>query len=106
MSRTRAITAATALGAFLLLGIGSAQAADNAAVAGHGSNGSVVSNWGSGNVLGSVTGNGNSAQQTATGSGGSNQNNTTAVADNSGDVGAEQGNLNFLHTVHYAPAAG
>lgn len=105
MSRTRAITAATALGAFLLLGIGSAQA-DNGAGSDNGSNSSVVSNWGSGNVLGSVTGNGNSSQQTATGSGGSNQNNTNAVAGNSGVVGAEQGNVNFLHAVHYAPAAG
>ncbi|MDH6111273.1 hypothetical protein P3T36_003297 [Kitasatospora sp. MAP12-15] len=100
MSRTRALTAIAALGAFLVIGIGSAQA-DNAAGSDNGSNSSVVSNWGSGNVVGSVTGNGNAAQQTATGSGGSNENNTTAVAGNSGGVGALQGNLNFRHEVHY-----
>lgn len=103
MSRTRALTAATVLGAFLILGIGSAQADDGAA-ADNGSNSSVVSNWGSGNVVGSVTGNANSSQQTATGSGGSNQNTTNEVVSNSGVVGSEQGNLNFLHAVHYAPA--
>jgi hypothetical protein len=105
VSRTRALTAVTALGAFLLLGIGSAQA-DNGAGASNGSNSSVVSNWGSGNVVGSVTGNGNASQQTATGSGGSNQNNTTGVAGNDGNVAAEQGNLNYLHAVHYLPLGG
>ncbi|MFI9269562.1 hypothetical protein ACIGXM_02365 [Kitasatospora sp. NPDC052896] len=100
MSRTRALTALTALGAFLLLGIGSAQA-DDGAGAGNGSNASVVSDWGSGNVVGSVTGNGNHSQQTATGGGGSNQNDSVGVAGNSGNVGTLQGNLNFLHSVRW-----
>ncbi|MFE0458065.1 hypothetical protein ACFW1A_02230 [Kitasatospora sp. NPDC058965] len=105
MSRTRALTAITALGAFLVLGIGSAQA-DNGSGAANNSNAGVVSNWGSGNVVGSVTGNNNGAQQVATGSGGSNQNNSALVAGNSGTVGALQGNLDYLHAVHGVPAAG
>jgi hypothetical protein len=94
VSRTRALTAATALGALLVLGIGSAQAVDNAATAGGGSNSTTVTNWGSGNIVGSVTGNSNGAQQVGTGSGASNQNNTTLVNGASGNVSATQGNTN------------
>ncbi len=104
MSRTRTLTALATLGAFLVIGIGTAQA-DNGAGSAGGSNSSVVSNWGSGNLVGSVSGNGNAAQQTATGAGGSNQNNTTGVAGNAGGVAAVQGNVNYLHLVHF-PIAG
>jgi len=100
VSRIRAVAAVTALGAFLLAGIGTAQA-DNGAGAEHNSNSSVVSNIGSGNIVGSVHGNGNASQQTATGSGGSNQNNSLGVAGNSGGVGTVQGNGNLSHKVYY-----
>jgi hypothetical protein len=89
VSRTRALTAATALGALLLLGIGSAQAAD-----GGGTNTTTVTNWGSGNIAGSVAGNANGAQQVGTGSGASNQNNTSLVNGASGNVTSTQGNTN------------
>ena len=100
MSRMRTVAVVTALGAFLLAGIGTAQADNGAAAADH-ANSSVVSTIGSGNIVGGVHGNANGSQQTATGSGGSNQNNTTGVAGNSGGVGALQGNGNFSHQVYY-----
>ncbi|MFG2825579.1 hypothetical protein ACGFX4_39895 [Kitasatospora sp. NPDC048365] len=100
MSRIRAVAAVTALGAFLLAGIGTAQA-DNGAGADNGSNASVVSNTGSGNIVGGVLGNAAAAQQSATGSGGSNQNNNLGAAGNSGGVGAVQGNGNLAHHVYY-----
>ncbi|MGW6917374.1 hypothetical protein ACWGB8_26610 [Kitasatospora sp. NPDC054939] len=100
MSRIRTAATVTALGAFLLLGAGTAQA-DNGAGAGQHSNSSVVSNVGSGNIVGGVNGNAVGSQQTATGSGGSNQANTTAVAGNSGNVGALQGNGNLAAHVFY-----
>lgn len=100
MSRIRAVAAVTALGAFLLVGVGTAQA-DNGAGAAHNSNSSVVSNTGSGNIVGSVHGNGNASQETATGSGGSNQNNSASVTGNSGGIGAVQGNGNLSHKVYY-----
>lgn len=100
MSRIRAVAAVTALGAFLLVGVGTAQA-DNGAGAEHNSNSSVVSNTGSGNILGGIHGNGNATQQTATGSGGSNQNNSLGVAGNSGGIGAIQGNGNLSDKVYY-----
>ncbi|MED7954547.1 hypothetical protein [Streptomyces sp. BE303] len=94
MSRIRAAAAVTALGAFLLAGIGTAHA-DNGAGADHHSNSSVVNNTGSNNIIGNVHGNVVTTQQTATGSGASNQNNGLAVAGNSGNVGALQGNGNL-----------
>ncbi|MFB7666813.1 hypothetical protein ACFC1R_23160 [Kitasatospora sp. NPDC056138] len=100
MSRIRAAAVATTLGAFLLAGIGTAQA-DNGAGAEHHSNGSVVSNVGSGNVVGSVDGNGNGSQQSATGSGGGNQNNSLGVAGNAGAVGGLQGNGDLAHHVYH-----
>ncbi|MFI6446375.1 hypothetical protein [Kitasatospora sp. NPDC050543] len=100
MSRIRTVAAVTALGAFLLAGVGTAQA-DNGAGSDHHANSSVVSNVGSGNIVGGVHGNGNAAQQTATGSGGSNQNNTLGVAGNSGGVGVAQGNGNLSDEVYY-----
>ncbi|MEV7772773.1 hypothetical protein [Kitasatospora sp. NPDC086791] len=102
MSRIRAAAAVTALGAFLLVGFGAATAhADNGAVAVDHSNGSVVGNTGSGNIIGNVTGSVVNTQQTATGSGGSNQNNGLAVAGNGGNIGALQGNGNVDARVYY-----
>ncbi|MER7766014.1 hypothetical protein [Kitasatospora sp. NPDC096140] len=75
--------------------------ADNGAGAAGGSNAGVVSNVGTGNVFGGVDGNYVSTQQTATGSGASNQNNTLAVKDNAGAVLAGQGNKNV--NVIFAP---
>ncbi|MFF7994165.1 hypothetical protein ACFZDG_30825 [Kitasatospora xanthocidica] len=84
----------------LLVGAGAA-VADNGASAAAGSNAGVVSNVGTGNVFGGVDGNYVSTQQTATGSGASNQNNTLAVKDNAGAVLAGQGNKNV--NVIFAP---
>ncbi|GHH70132.1 hypothetical protein ACFRKE_19775 [Kitasatospora indigofera] len=100
MSRIRAVAAVTALGAFLLAGIGTAQA-DNGAGSEQHSNSSVVSSVGSGNIVGGVHGNAAGSQQSATGSGGSNQGNSTAVAGNAGAVGALQGNGNLAAKVYY-----
>ncbi|MFJ2865047.1 hypothetical protein [Kitasatospora sp. NPDC087314] len=100
MSRIRA-AAATALGAFLLVGFGAASAhADNGAGALDHSNSSVVNNNGSANVVGNVNGNVVITQQTATGSGASNQNNGLAAAGNAGNIGALQGNGNLDAQVH------
>ncbi|MFF7990363.1 hypothetical protein ACFZDG_11300 [Kitasatospora xanthocidica] len=102
MSRIRAAAAVTALGAFLLVGVGAATAhADNGAGAIDHSNGSVVSNVGSGNIIGNVHGNVVNTQQTATGSGASNQNNGLAVTGNGGNIGALQGNGNVDARVYY-----
>lgn len=94
MSRIRTAAAAATLGALLLLGTGAAHADNGAGAAGN-SHSSVVSNTGSGNIVGGVLGNAVGSQQTATGSGGSNQNNTLAAAGNGGDIGALQGNGNL-----------
>ncbi|MFE7560214.1 hypothetical protein [Kitasatospora sp. NPDC057500] len=91
MSRIRTAAAVTALGAFLLAGVGTAHA-DNGAGADHQSTSGVVSNTGSNNVLGNVVGNVTGTQQTATGSGAGNQANTLAVSGNAGSVGVLQGN--------------
>ncbi|MER7750739.1 hypothetical protein [Kitasatospora sp. NPDC097643] len=102
MSRIRAAAAVTALGAFLLVGVGAATAhADNGAGAVDHSNSSVVNNTGSNNVIGNVHGNVVNTQQTATGSGASNQNNGLAAAGNGGTIGALQGNGNFDARVYY-----
>ncbi|MFJ8625855.1 hypothetical protein ACIRD3_23825 [Kitasatospora sp. NPDC093550] len=89
------------LAAGLLLAGAGAAAADNGAGAAAGSNAGVVSNAGTGNVFGGVDGNYVSTQQTATGSGASNQSNTLAVKDNAGAVLAGQGNKNI--NVVFAP---
>ncbi|GAA2834616.1 hypothetical protein RMN57_18245 [Kitasatospora sp. CM 4170] len=102
MSRIRAAAAVTALGALLLVGVGAATAhADNGAGADHLSNSGVVSNTGSNNVIGGVVGNVVNTQQTATGSGASNQNNGLAVTGNAGNIGALQGNGNLAADVFY-----
>ncbi|MER5861993.1 hypothetical protein [Kitasatospora sp. NPDC002040] len=100
MARTRTtrlvglLVAAPLAAGLLLVGAGAA-AADNGALAGDGSNSSVVSNVGSGNIFGTVTGNYNQTQQVATGSGASNQNNNFQVKDNTGFIFSDQGNRDF-----------
>lgn len=99
MKRTLGTLAVAPLAAGLLfLGAGAA-AADNGADATNGSTStatttstSTTSNSGSGNVIGGVDGNYNATQQSANGSGASNQNNTAGVKDNGGVVVIEQGN--------------
>lgn len=95
MSRMRTFTAFTVLAAFMCLGIGTASA-DNAATASTSSNASVVSDYGTGNIGGHVDGNASFSQQTGVGGGASNANSTAGVKDNSGTVGAVQGNSNRL----------
>ncbi|MFD7584115.1 hypothetical protein ACFV84_01565 [Kitasatospora sp. NPDC059811] len=92
---------AAPLAAGLLLAGAGAAAADNGAGAAAGSNAGVVSNVGTGNVFGGVDGNYISTQQTATGAGASNQNNTLAVKDNAGTILAGQSNKNI--NVVFAP---
>ncbi|MFJ8474969.1 hypothetical protein [Kitasatospora sp. NPDC094011] len=92
---------AAPLAAGLLLAGAGAAAADSGAGAAAGSNAGVVSNTGSGNVFGGVDGNYVSTQQTATGSGASNQSNTLASKDNAGNILAGQGNKNI--NVIFAP---
>ncbi|MET8546026.1 hypothetical protein ABZW03_36155 [Kitasatospora sp. NPDC004799] len=102
MSRLRAAAAVTALGALLLVGFGAAAAhADDGAGAADHANGSVVSGTGSGNVIGTVHGNVVNTQQTATGSGASNQHNGLAVAGNGGQVGGVQGHRGVDARVYY-----
>ncbi|MGV9266483.1 hypothetical protein ACWDRR_17695 [Kitasatospora sp. NPDC003701] len=99
--RLAGLLVAAPLAAGLLLAGAGAAAADNGALANDGSNSGVVSNVGTGNVFGSVDGNYVSTQQTATGSGASNQANTLAVKDNSGTILAAQSNKNF--NIVFAP---
>lgn len=101
MKRTLGTLVAAPIAAGLLfLGAGIA-AADNGADNNNGSTStqtttttstSTTSNTGSGNVSGGVDGNYNATQQSATGSGATNQNNTAGVKDNGGVVVIEQGN--------------
>lgn len=99
MKRTLGTLAAAPVAAVvLLLGAGAAFA-DNGADANNGSTSnstttstSTTSNSGSGNVSGGVDGNYNATQQSATGSGANNQNNTAGVKDNGGVVVIQQGN--------------
>ncbi|WP_406282516.1 hypothetical protein [Embleya sp. NBC_00896] len=90
----------------LFLGAGAAFAdGGNGTVGDNGSTASTTTssttNSGSGNVLGGVDGNYNATQQSATGSGASNQNNTAGVNGNSGVVVVDQGNGNTaLHGWH------
>ncbi|MFF7635681.1 hypothetical protein ACFZB9_21395 [Kitasatospora sp. NPDC008050] len=98
-----ALAAAPLTAGLLLAGAGAAFA-DNVAGSGDGSNSSVVSDTGSGNIFGGVDGNYNATQQTATGNGASNQNNTLGVKGNSGLVLADQSNKN-LH-IDFAPIGG
>ncbi|MFJ7912164.1 hypothetical protein [Kitasatospora sp. NPDC096204] len=93
MSRIRAAAAVTVLGAFLLVGFGAATAhAGNGAGPADHSGAGVVSNAGSGNIVGNVHGTVVNTQQTATGSGAGNQHNGLAVTGNSGSVGVQQSN--------------
>lgn len=94
MSRFRALAALAVLGVFAVTGMGTAHAATSSH-AHKTSNGSVVGLTGSGNLVGPVHGNADGSQQTATGSTGSNQNNTSAAAGHSGKVAAFQGNGNL-----------
>ncbi|MBD0669391.1 hypothetical protein [Streptomyces sp. CBMA156] len=85
----------------LLIGAGAAVADDGAGAesgSGSGSNAGVASNTGTGNVFGGVDGNYVSTQQTATGAGASNQDNTLAVKDNTGNVqsGQDSKNVNVV----------
>ncbi|WP_329496270.1 hypothetical protein [Kitasatospora herbaricolor] len=107
-TRHLGLLAALPIAAALLLAGSGAAAADNGALAGDSSNSSVVSNIGSGNIFGSVDGNYNATQQTATGSGASNQNNTLGVKDNAGLVLADQSNknLNVYFNPVFVPAFG
>ncbi|MGW1172697.1 hypothetical protein ACWD4P_03100 [Kitasatospora sp. NPDC002543] len=90
--RTAGLLLAGPLAAGLLLAGAGAAAADDGAAAEPGSDTGVVSNTGTGNAFGGVDGNYVSTQQTATGPGASNQDNTLAVKDNGGTVQAGQGN--------------
>ncbi|SOB83051.1 hypothetical protein [Streptomyces sp. 1331.2] len=99
--RVAGLLLAGPLAAGLLLAGAGAAVADNGAGAAGGSNAGVVSNTGTGNVFGGVDGNYVSNQQTATGSGASNQSNTLAAKDNAGAILAGQGNKNV--NVIFAP---
>ncbi|GAB2687878.1 hypothetical protein [Kitasatospora kifunensis] len=98
-----ALAAAPLTAGLLLAGAGAAFA-DDVAGSNDGSNSSVVSNKDSGNIFGGVDGNYNATQQTATGSGASNQNNTLGVKGNSGQVFADQANKNL--DIVFAPIGG
>jgi hypothetical protein len=92
MSRIRIALAAAPVAIALLLAGAGAASADNGSFASDHSNSSIVSNTGSGNLSGWVDGNSSWSQQTATGSGASNANNTLGVKDNSGSVYSSQSN--------------
>ena len=96
MSRMRIFTAFAAMTACLFLGIGTASAASNTASASDYSSSSVVSSHDAGDLGGSVDGNADASQQSATGGAASNANNATGVKDNSGSVGSSQSNSNRL----------
>ena len=94
MSRFRiALAAAPIAAAMIFLGAGAASA-DNGSFASDHSTSSVVSDTGSGNLSGWVDGNSNWTQQTATGAGASNANNTLGVKGNTGNVWSNQSNTN------------
>jgi hypothetical protein len=101
MNRKLSILAVAPLAAGLLfLGASAASADDggNGTVADNGATATTTTssthNSGSGNVLGGVDGNYNATQQSATGSGASNQNNTAGVNGNSGVVVIAQDTTN------------
>ncbi|MFC1410944.1 hypothetical protein ACEZCY_15480 [Streptacidiphilus sp. N1-12] len=94
MSRIRIALAAAPIAVAMILAGAGAASADNGAFANDGSNSSIVSDSGSGNLSGWVNGNSNWTQQTATGSGASNANNTLGVTGNSGGVFSSQSNSN------------
>jgi hypothetical protein len=94
MSRIRIALAAAPIAVAMILAGAGAASADDGAFANGGSNSSVVSNTDSGNLSGWVDGNSNWTQQTATGSGASNANNTLAVKGNSGAIYSHQSNSN------------
>jgi hypothetical protein len=101
MNRKLGTLAVAPLAAGLLfLGAGAASAdGGNGTIGDDGATASTTTsgttNSGSGNVLGGVDGNYNATQQSATGSGASNQNNTAAIKGNSGVVVIDQGNANL-----------
>jgi hypothetical protein len=92
VSRMRIFTAFAAMTACMCLGIGTAAAASITAGASGHSSSSVVSDRSSGDLGGTVHGNADAAQQTATGGGASNAGNTTGVTDNAGSVRSGQFN--------------
>ncbi|MYV99514.1 hypothetical protein [Streptomyces sp. SID3343] len=110
MNRKLGLLAVSPLAAGLLfLGAGAASAdGGNGTVGDNGASASTTTsnttNSGSGNVLGGVDGNYNATQQSATGSGASNQNNNAGVKGNSGVVVIDQGNANVQdqHTAIHA----
>ncbi|WBO65242.1 hypothetical protein [Streptomyces camelliae] len=93
-ARVVAAVAALPLAAALFGGVA---AADNGAIAGHGSNAGVASVVGSG-VGGNNYGNSSTTQQNAVGSGATNQSNTSQVNDSWGTA-VQQGNGNLA--IHF-----
>ncbi|MFC1417912.1 hypothetical protein [Streptacidiphilus cavernicola] len=92
MSRIRMTLAAAPIAvAMLLVGAGAA-AADNGSFADGGSSSSIVSDSGGGSLSGWLNGNSNWTQQTATGSGASNANNTLGVNGTGNTVYSSQSN--------------
>lgn len=98
MNRKLGTLAAAPLAAGLLIAGAGAAYADggNGTIGDNGAAASTTSNSGSGNVLGGVEGSYNASQQSATGSGASNQNNTAAVNGNEGVVVIGQSNENIV----------
>ena len=101
MSRMRIFTAFTALAACMCLGIGTASATINGSAATNHSNGSVVSNFDSGNLSGAVDGNASGSQQSATGRGATNAGSTDGVRGNSGTVAGGQTNSRLAAELYY-----
>ncbi|MEZ0092838.1 hypothetical protein [Streptacidiphilus sp. EB129] len=96
MSRIRIALAAAPVAIALMLAGAGAAAADDGSFANDHSNSSVVSDTGSGNLSGWVDGNSNWTQQTATGWGASNANNTLGVKGNSGTIYSSQSNVRVI----------
>ncbi|MFX4291938.1 hypothetical protein [Streptomyces bohaiensis] len=94
--RTARVVAAAASLPLALGLLGGVALADNGAVAGYGSNASVVSNIGSG-VGDDNNGNSTTTQQAATGQGAANQNNTASVVG-SGLTAIDQTNATVTFT--------
>jgi hypothetical protein len=94
MSRIRIALAAAPIAVAMILAGAGAASADNGSFADGGANSSIVSDTGSGNLSGWVNGNSNWNQQTATGSGASNAENTLEVNGDPGAVYSSQSNAN------------
>jgi hypothetical protein len=95
MARIRTALAAAPVAVALLLAGAGVAAADSGSFADHHSNGSVVSNSGSGNLSGLVDGNALWSQQTATGAGAHNSNNTVAVKGSNNVTNTDQKNTDI-----------